>query len=111
MDWPIEYSPHGARLHHFAILHDQYPFADMIDHPQVVGNEQARQPQTLFQVIQQLKNLGLHRNIQGRHRLIADQDLRLAGQGAGDGDALTLAAGQLDRAARQDAGIKTYQFQ
>ena len=37
--------------------------------------------------------------VEGRGRLVADQQLRLVNQGAGDGHALLLAAGQLRRAA------------
>ena len=47
-------------------------------------------------LIDQLQNLGLNRHIQGRGRLITDEDFGIPGQGDGDDNALTHAAGELE---------------
>ena len=51
------------------------------------------------EVLQQVQHLRLHRDIQRRDRFIADDQPGPAGQGAGDGDALALAAGEFMRPA------------
>ena len=48
---------------------------------------------------------GLHRDVQGRDRLIGDDEGRLADEGPGNGYALFLATGEVLRSARgQHAG-------
>ena len=64
-----------------------------------MGDEQQTQAKLLLYFAQQLQNLRLHRHIQGTHRFIGHQDLRPAGQGTGDGDALALSAAELARIA------------
>ena len=48
-------------------------------------------------------DLGLHRDVERRRRLVGDQQRRPAGQGHGDPDALALAAGELVRVGTDDA--------
>ena len=48
-------------------------------------------------VHQQLGDGGLHRDVERGDRLVGDHDLRRAGEGAGDADALLLAARELAR--------------
>ena len=54
-------------------------------------------PYDPFHVTQQVEDLGLHRDVQRGDRLVADQQLRFAHQGAGDADPLALTAGELVR--------------
>ena len=84
-------------LDHFAEIHDRHSMADMFDDAQVVGDEQISQMHLLLQLLQQIDDLRLNRNIEGRHRLIADDKLGTDRQGAGDADALALAAAEFMR--------------
>ena len=55
----------------------------MVHDTQVVGNEDIGQPQLFLKVLQQVQNLCLNRNIQGRDRLVADDQFGLNAQSAG----------------------------
>ena len=78
----------------------------MLDHAQVVGDEQVGQAELALQILQDVQHLRLDGNIQRRDRLVADDELRAQGQGAGNADALALAAGKLVRVA---AGVVVFQ--
>ena len=64
-----------------------------------MGDEQVRQAQALLQVHQQVEHLRLDRDVERRHRLVAEQQVRLQRQGAGDADPLALSARELVRIA------------
>ena len=66
----------------------------MTHHGEVVGDEQVAQTTLRLQVHQQVQDLTLDRHIECGDRLVADDQLRLQGQGASDADALQLAAGE-----------------
>ena len=53
----------------------------------------------LLQVAQQVDDLLLHGAVERRGRLVEDDELRVQDHGAGDGDALALAAGEFMRIA------------
>src|SRR3546814_19525113 len=67
--------------------------SDLADHRQVVGDEDERQLELLLEVLQQVDDLRLDRDVERRDRLVADHHLGAAGKGAGDADALALPAG------------------
>ena len=69
--------------------------AEAAGHRKIVGDEDHRQPQLLLQFPQQRQHLGLDLGIEHADAFIADQHLRLQGQGPGDGHSLLLAAGEL----------------
>ena len=54
-------------------------------------------PNLRLEVGQQVEDLGLDRHVEGRDRLVADEQVGLGHQGPGDADALALAAGELAR--------------
>ena len=58
-------------------------------------DEQEGEPEFLLEGIQQVDDLGLDGNVQGRDRLIGDDEPGRHGKRAGDTDALALAAGEL----------------
>ena len=62
---------------------------------EVVGDEKVGQVELALQVLQQVDDLGLDRNVQRRHRLVADDEVRVHRQGSRDADALALATGEL----------------
>ena len=85
----------GGDLHHLAQIHDAYTVGHVLHHVQAVGDEQVRQAELLFKLVQQVQHLRLDGHVQCRHRLVAHDELRVHGQGARDAHALALAAREL----------------
>ena len=82
----------GGDFDNPAEVHHGDAVADVADHRQVVGDEQIGQAQALLQFDKHFDDLGLDRHVQGRDGLVADDQAGLQRQGAGDADALALAA-------------------
>jgi hypothetical protein len=61
----------------------------------VVRDKEVGHIQPVAQVRQHVQHVGLHRDVERRHRLVTDDELRRGGERARDADALLLAAGQL----------------
>ena len=80
-----------------AEIHHRDAVADVLDHREIVGDEQIGEPELALQVHQQIEHLRLDRDVERGHRLVADDQLRLQRERAGDADALALAAGELVR--------------
>ncbi len=78
-----------------AEIHHGDPVRDVAHHGEVVGDEQEGQAEALLELLQQIEHAGLHRDVQGRDRLVEHHDLGLKGQGARDPHTLALAAGKL----------------
>jgi hypothetical protein len=76
-------------------VHDRHPVADVLHHAHVVGDEDVRQAQLALEVLQEVQDLCLDRDVEGRHRLVADHEVGLEDEGAGDPDPLPLAAAEL----------------
>ena len=93
-----------ADLHDLAEVHDRDPVGDDPGQRQVVGDEQVGQAALATQVEHQPQELGPDRDVEHRHRLVGDDDLRVHDQRTGDDDALALAAGQLVRVAEGEVG-------
>jgi hypothetical protein len=89
--WPV--------LHDATVLHDRHDVADMPHHGQVVADEQVADAELALQVHEQVQDLALHREVERGDRLVADDELGLQGQGAGDADALELPARERRRSA------------
>ena len=75
-------------------------------------NSSAR-PSSALQVLEQVDDLRLDRDVERRHRLVADDEVWLGGERAGDADALALAAGEFVRpamrgVARQAHGVEQH---
>ena len=75
----------------------------MPDHAEVVADEQVGEPELGAQVVEQVDDLGLDRDVERRDRLVADHQLRLERERAGDADPLALAAAHLVRIALGEA--------
>src|SRR5882762_955895 len=84
-------------LDDLAVLHHHHLFGHVADHRQVVRDEQVAHCVFVLQILQEVQQLGLDRDVERRDRLVADQDLRTQGERAGDRDPLALAAGELVR--------------
>ena len=72
---------------------------DVADDVEVVRDEDVGEPEVALQVLEQVEDLRLHRDVERRDRLVADDQLRVDGERARDADALALAAGELVREA------------
>ena len=59
---------------------------------EVVGDEQISEAEPRLQILEQVDDLRLDRHVERRDRLVADDQLRLDREGAGDADPLTLPA-------------------
>jgi hypothetical protein len=91
---PVRELDDSAKVHH------RDARGDVLHHRQVVGDEDIGEAEAPLQVLQQVDDLRLDRDVERRHRLVADDQARLDRQGAGDGDALPLAAGEFVGVAR-----------
>ena len=76
----------GRFFHDLAQVHDGDIIGEVVDHSQVVGDEDIGEPQLFLKLLQQIQDLGLNGDIQGRDRLVADDELGLHGQRPGDAD-------------------------
>ena len=86
-----------ARFHDLAEVQDGDVVADVLDHPEIVGDEQIAEAELVLQPAQEVEDLCLYRDVEGGDGLVAAEEFRAAGERAGDGDALALAAGKLVR--------------
>lgn len=85
----------GRDFGHRTEIHYRHPLADVFYHRQVMGDEDIGQAEFALQFFQQVYHLGLNGYVQGRYRLIAEDEFRTYGQGPGNADPLPLAAGKL----------------
>ena len=69
----------------------------MPDDVEVVGDEDVREPELPLQVLEQVEDLRLHGDVERRHGLVADDQLRVDRERARDTDALALPARELVR--------------
>ena len=76
-------------------VHDRDPVTDVLDHRQVVGDEHVGEAELALEVGEQVEDLRLDGNVQGGHRLVADDQCRLQGECPRDPDPLPLPAGEV----------------
>ena len=99
----------GGELDDLAEVHDRDAMGDVLHHREVVGDEDEAEPETGLQILEQVDDLCAHRDVEGRDGLVADQELGLDRKGAGDADALALAARELVRVAPRVAGQQAHE--
>ena len=85
----------GAGLHDLARVHDIHIIGHLGHNTEVVGDVDDRNAALLLDAADQLQNLGLDGDIQRGGRLIADEQVGVAGKGDGDDHTLPHTAGQL----------------
>ena len=78
-------------------VHHVDPLGHPGDDPEVVGDEDERGPGLGVRPAEELEDLGLDRDVEGRRRLVRDHELGLEGEGHRDHHALAHAAGELVR--------------
>ena len=89
-----EYLVGRAGFDYPAAAHDHHVVAHLPDDREVVRDEQVRHAGRLPDVAQQVEDLRLDGDVQRGDRFVAGEHAWLAREGAGDGDALALPAGQ-----------------
>ena len=90
-------------LDNLAVLHDADPIGDLAHDAEVVGDEQHRHAGAPLNLLQQLQDLRLHRDVERGGRLVGDQQVRFVGERHGDHHPLPLPAGELVRIAAEPA--------
>ena len=92
------------QLHDLAEVHHRDPIGDVPDDGEVVRDEEVREVELALQCLEQIDDLRLDRDVERRHRLVADDEVRIEGQGARKPDSLALTAGELVWIARRGVG-------
>ena len=82
----------SSDLDHPADIHDRHSVRDVTDDREIVGNEQEGQAVLLLQVLQEVDGLRLDADVEGRDRLVRDNQPWLRSKRARDADPLPLAA-------------------
>src|SRR5215217_1141493 len=74
-------------LDDLAEVHDGDAVGDVLDDGEVVGDEEVGQTELLLEVFEEVDDLGLDRDVEGGDRFVADDEVGVGGEGAGDADA------------------------
>lgn len=85
----------GTKLDDLASEHDRDAIAHVTDHAHVVADEEIAHAQLALQVFEEVEDLGLDGDIEGAGGLVADDEVGVEGESAGDADALALPAAEL----------------
>ena len=93
----VEHDIRRTELLEASEVEDGDPVRDVTDDAEVVRDEEVRDPLLRLELDEQIEDRRLHGDVEGRRRLVADDELRIAGERARDGDALLEAAGELHR--------------
>ena len=94
----------GRRLFDDAAeIHDRDAVGEVLDDAEIMADEQVGEVELVAQVHEQVEDLRLDRHVERRDGFVADQNLGLHRERAGDADALALAAGELMRIAAASA--------
>ena len=91
--YPVGHLDDPAEVHHGDAG------ADVLDDAHVVGDEDVGQAELPLEVLEEVQDLRLDRNVERRDRLVADHEVGLEDEGPGDPDPLALAAAELVRVA------------
>ena len=79
-------------FHNLPLVEHHDLIAPVVDHGQVVADEQVAHAKGLLQILQQVEHLGLHRHIQGADRLVCHDESGPGDEGPRNGNALALPA-------------------
>ena len=96
----------GPGLHDAPPVHDRDPRAEEPHHREVVGDEEVRKVVLALELAEEIQDLRLDRDVEGRDGLVEDDEARLGRERAGDRDALALPAGHLGWTATQELGAE-----
>src|SRR5712692_1770338 len=82
----------GRSLHDLAEVHDRNSVGDVLHDREVVRYEEVSEVELALQLLEQVDDLRLDRNVKGGDRLVTDDEGGVDRQRARDSDALPLAA-------------------
>ena len=91
-----------GRSHDPAALHDGHAIAEAEGFEEVVGYQQERLAQRLLEVEEVVLQLASRERVESAEGLVEEHDRGIGGDGAGEGDALTLSAGEHHAALADD---------
>ncbi|MNL39954.1 hypothetical protein D3C87_1622640 [compost metagenome] len=83
----------GVVFFHFAILHDVDIVGELPDDGKVMRDQDYRHAERFLQVADEVEDLRLDGDIEGRCRLVGNQHIGIVGERHGNHDALPLATG------------------
>ena len=89
----------GRRLDDAPVVVDDDPVGELVGLGQIVGHEDRGDAPVAQGPLQVVAELAAQRRVEGRERLVEQEQLRIHGERAPEGDALLLAPGQLARRA------------
>src|SRR6185437_16413799 len=100
-----------ARFDEAARLHDGDARGELRDNGKIVRNQEKSEGKFALELFEELEDLRADGNVERRDGLVGDDKLRAKNEGAGDADALTLAAGEFVREAAKDFGVEADGFE
>src|SRR5580765_245941 len=100
--------PARADFHHAPEIDYGDPVGQVFHHGEIVRDEQHREAATLLELLEQVDDLRLDRDIEGRHRLVGDEKAWLHCERPRNHDALALAAREVARTAAREIDWKRY---
>src|SRR5439155_964927 len=92
-------------------VHDRHPVAQVLDDAEVVRDEEHGEAEAPAQILQQVQDLRLDRDVEGRDGLVGHHEAGADGEGPRDADALALAAAELVRIAARGLGRQAHQLE
>ena len=95
MDRVLVHALGRADLDEFAQVHDAHRVGDVPHDRQVVGDHDVAELVSGLELLQQVEDLRLDRDVEGRDRLVGDDEAGFEREGPGQPDPLALAAGEL----------------
>ena len=96
----------GAGLDELAVVEDEDFIADVFDDGEVVADEEVGEVEFFLEVLEEADDLGLDADVEGADGFVTDDEAGFDGEGAGDADALALAAGEFAGAAVEVVGVE-----
>src|SRR5690606_15472749 len=87
----------GGDLDDLAQIHDGDAMGDEFNDAEVVRNREIGNAEIALQIAEEIEDLRLHRYVERRNGLVADDDIGVEGQSPGNADALALTTGKLVR--------------
>jgi hypothetical protein len=93
----LEKSPAWPFLDELTCVHDRYAIGHLRHDPQVVGNQENTHARPVLEFAQKIQYLGLNGNVQGRGRLVGNQQIGFSSKRYRDHDPLPHAARKLMR--------------
>jgi hypothetical protein len=101
MRWMREQRRAWCRLDDAAQVKHRHAVGQMVHHRHVVTDEQIGELSAVLQLLHQVEDLALDRDVERRQRFVCHDQHGVGRQRAGNGDALTLTAGEFVRIAVQ----------